>query len=218
MVSPLGFYNKEDLVPFLNEGGNWTWFKKMLALCIEEGKPGHFLDIGAGLGFFVECCSRFGIKCTGIEGSQFGVDKARERDVDVIHFVINENPLPFPSGSISTVLMSEFIEHVPKKTALFILRESFRVMEKEGVIIILTPSIYNPNVNKDPKHINLSSKKTIKEEVVNAGFHFKKYIKDSPRTILTHTSFEYFLMRQSYRFYKPSFLSQSAACVAVKLE
>ena len=90
-------------------------------------------------------------------------------------------------------------------------------LEKKGVIIILTPSIYNPKVNKDSKHINLYSKKTIREEVVNAGFHFEKYIKDSPRTILTHTSFEYFLMRQIYRFYKPSFLSQSAACVAVKL-
>ena len=217
MADSKGFYDKEDLIPFLIEGSNWTWFKKILALCIEEGKPGHFLDIGAGLGFFVECCSRFGIKCTGIEGSQFGVIKAKERDIDLIHFIIDKTPLPFAAESISTVLMSEFIEHVPKKIAMFILSECYRVLEKKGVIIILTPSRYNPKANKEPQHINLYSKDTIKEEVVNAGFHFEKYIKDSPRTILTHTSFEYFLMRQIYRFYKPSFLSQSAACVAVKL-
>ena len=84
MAHSKGFYEKDDFVPFLIEGSNWTWFKKILALCIEEGKPGHFLDIGAGLGFFVECCSRFGIKCTGIEGSQFGVNKAKERDIDFI--------------------------------------------------------------------------------------------------------------------------------------
>ena len=113
--------------------------------------------------------------------------------------------------------MSEFIEHVPKKIAMFILSECYRVLEKKGVIIILTPSRYNPKVNKEPKHINLYSKETIREEVVNAGFHFEKYINDNPRTVLTHTSFEYFLMRQIYRFYKPSFLSQGASCVAVKL-
>ena len=113
--------------------------------------------------------------------------------------------------------MGEFIEHVPKKIAMFILSVCYRVLEKKGVIIILTPSRYNPKVNKDPKHINLYSKDTIKEEVVNAGFHFEKYIKDSPITILTHTSFEYFLMRQVYRIYKPSFLSQSASCVAVRV-
>ena len=50
--------------------------------------------------------------------------------------------------------MSEFIEHVPKKIAMFILSECYRVLEKKGVIIILTPSRYNPKVNKDPKHIN----------------------------------------------------------------
>ena len=57
MADSKGFYDKEDLIPFLIEGSNWTWFKKILALCIEEGKPGHFLDIGAGLGFFVEMLS-----------------------------------------------------------------------------------------------------------------------------------------------------------------
>ena len=50
--------------------------------------------------------------------------------------------------------MGEFIEHVPKKIAMFILSECYRVLEKKGVIIILTPSRYNPKANKEPQHIN----------------------------------------------------------------
>ena len=34
MAHSKGFYEKDDFVPFLIEGSNWTWFKKILALFI----------------------------------------------------------------------------------------------------------------------------------------------------------------------------------------
>ena len=37
---------------------------------------------------------------------------------------------------------------------MYILSECYQVLEKKGVIIILTPSRYNLKVNKDPKHSN----------------------------------------------------------------
>jgi hypothetical protein len=34
MADSKGFYEKDGFEPFLIEGSNWTWFKKILALCI----------------------------------------------------------------------------------------------------------------------------------------------------------------------------------------
>ncbi len=146
MAQPDGIFEDTDFEAYFEEGANWTWFKEDLALCVQEGTPGPILDIGSGLGFFVECCRKFGIRS----------------------------------------------------------------------IIILSPSKYNWKENTDPAHINLYTKETIREEVENAGFTFRKYLRDGPRTFLTHTKLEYFLMRQIYRFAKQGYLSQSAACVAVK--
>jgi SAM-dependent methyltransferase len=52
---------------------SWKSSRRLLARCIREGKPGLILDIGCGLGFFVECCYKFGVPCIGLEGSEYAV-------------------------------------------------------------------------------------------------------------------------------------------------
>ena len=33
MADSKGFYEKDDFEPFLIEGSNWTWFKKLKLVC-----------------------------------------------------------------------------------------------------------------------------------------------------------------------------------------
>ena len=47
-------YNKE-MYDLAYPDNNWNSSRKLLARCIKKGKPGPILDIGCGLGFFVEC-------------------------------------------------------------------------------------------------------------------------------------------------------------------
>ena len=63
-------YAKED----------WNASRRLLARCIRKGKPGSILDIGCGLGFFVECCYKFGVPCIGLEGSEYAVQAAKKRE------------------------------------------------------------------------------------------------------------------------------------------
>lgn len=44
---------------------DWRFYKLLLSECIKYGQPGKWLDLGAGLGFFVECAQKFGIDCEG---------------------------------------------------------------------------------------------------------------------------------------------------------
>jgi len=216
MAQEDGVYQDRDYIPCFEDNASWEGFRGILALCIEEGTPGPFLDIGCGLGFFVECCREFGVPCTGVEGSSFAVQMAKQRDIELVHHNIETVPLPFDAESFGTILLSEVIEHLRKPAAEKLLLECRRLLKKGGAIVILSPSKYNWKVNKDPLHINLYTKESIRTEVEGAGFRFKKYVKDAPRVFLTETRLEYFLMRQVYRFVKAGYLSQSACCVAIK--
>ena len=40
---------------------DWNWYRFLVAESMKYGMPGKWLDLGAGLGFFVECAQRFGI-------------------------------------------------------------------------------------------------------------------------------------------------------------
>ena len=58
----------------------WRWYQHLLSCVIQKGKPGIVLDIGAGLGLFMECAHRWGIKCIGLEGSEFAVREAKKNN------------------------------------------------------------------------------------------------------------------------------------------
>ena len=88
-------YSKE-MYRLVYPDDNWNASRKLLARCMKKGKPGPILDLGCGLGFFVECCYRFGIPSTGLEGSAYAVQaaKAREPNLDIRQHYL-EDPFPF---------------------------------------------------------------------------------------------------------------------------
>ena len=156
---------------------DWNWYRGLVAACIQYGKPGKWLDLGAGLGLFVECTRRFGIDCIGLEGSEYAVKHAKKRfpEIDVRqHFL--EDRLPFEDNSISTIMCHQVIEHIPKETGLFMLKESYRVLRKGGVILIYSPSKYNKKEKLAITHINLNTPSSLKRHLESVGFKLSKHI------------------------------------------
>ena len=196
---------------------SWNSSRKLLARCIRKGKPGPFLDIGCGLGFFVECCYKFGISCIGLEASEYAVQAAKKREphLDIRHHYL-EDPFPFEDGTFSTVMCNQVIEHLPKETAKNALRESHRVLSEGGTIIVYSPSIYNLKQVRDPTHINLHSPKSLKKELEEAGFKKVKSFNKSIKFELGLINPLNKLIRALFTLLPLPLLSATANCIATK--
>src|SRR5579872_5106658 len=92
---------------------DWHWYVTILTDILKRAEPGPILDVGAGVGYFVEACTRWGIECTGIEGSPDAVQMAHDRypAAKMIQRLLSER-FPFGDGSIQSVLMNQVIEHL----------------------------------------------------------------------------------------------------------
>lgn len=162
-------HSPEDLVQVYAER-DWRHYRWLVAVCVEHAEPGLIVDIGAGLGFFVEACARYGLPCVGLEGSAYAVGTARGRfDVDVRHQYLSQ-PLPFDDGTIAAVVCNQTIEHLPPEIARHVLGESHRVLRQHGLLAIYSPSRYEPTQAAEPGHINLYTPRRLRAEVTAAGF------------------------------------------------
>lgn len=197
---------------------NWNSYRRLLSRCIRKGTPGLILDIGCGLGFFVECCHKFGLPCIGLKGSSFAVETAtkREPQLDIRQHNLKD-PFPFEKGTFSMVVCNQVIEHLPKKTARNALEESFRVLRNGCSLFVYSPSVSNRKQAQDPTHINLHSPTSIKKELIPVGFSQVKHL-NSPlkfrggkRNPLNH------LVRAFFTLFPLPFLSASASCIATKI-
>jgi SAM-dependent methyltransferase len=218
-TGPASTVYDRDLYELSYADADWNAARRLLARCIRKGKPGSILDIGCGLGFFVECCYRFGVPCTGIEGSAYAVEAARKREpgLDVRQHYL-EDSLPFPDGSFSMVVCNQVIEHLPATTARHALREAYRVLSGGGAIFVYSPSIFNRTQAQDPTHINLHSPRSLKAELTAAGFGQVRGLNNplkftrGPLTPLNH------VIRALFTIVPVSFLSSTANCMATKPE
>lgn len=148
----------------------WSFYRGLLAACIRHGAPGKILDLGAGLGLFVECCMRYGIECVGIEGSAWACRKAVERCGMKLICSDLRKDLPLPEEAFSVVVCNQVIEHVDARTAKHMLSESHRVLQPSGIILVNSPSYFNKKERREATHINLYTPARLRREVENAGF------------------------------------------------
>lgn len=150
---------------------DWLDRRRYLSLVVKWGLPGRIVDVGCGLGYFVECCSRFGMECIGLEGSAAAVERARKRDpaLEIQQHQI-ENGLPFDDESVSTVFCDQVIEHLYPDVATLLLSESYRVLEPGGRLFLLSPCRHNSEQAAEPTHINLYTPSGLNAAALQAGF------------------------------------------------
>ena len=152
-------------------GRDWRAYASVLGDCVAFGVPGPILDIGAGLGFFLETCARWGISATGLEGSEYAIRRAQERCAGLdIRLHDLAAPWPFDKETFGAVLLNQTIEHLEPELVRRSLGEAWRVLLPEGVLIVNSPCYWNSRERQVESHINLYTPSRLRKEVSAAGF------------------------------------------------
>jgi len=93
------------------------------------------LDVGCGIGAYMQSLTSRGYECEGIETNHGYVSECLRNGFKVQQ--MNAEDLRFSTNSFDTVMMIEVLEHLPEATVA--LREAFRVAKKN--VLISVPNI-----------------------------------------------------------------------------
>jgi SAM-dependent methyltransferase len=151
---------------------SWQFYGYIIGEIICHSQPGPILDIGAGIGLFTECATRWGLECEGIDGSPDAIASAlRRRPTLRMRQHLQSDPLPFSNETFQTVVLNQVIEHLEPEIARATLLESFRVLKRTGMIVIHSPSRFNRfEAKDDPTHINMYTPSELHKLVSSCGF------------------------------------------------
>ena len=203
----------EELFKRYYSNRDWQSYRFLLADCVRFSRPGKILDLGCGLGYFLECAEKFGFEAIGIEGSPYAVKVCRQKGLNVYEQLLSEQ-FPFSDCTFSVVVANQIIEHTPSEVAKHMLRESYRVLEEDGIIVIQSPCRYNPSQRREETHINLYTPKSLFREVERVGFR----VVDRSNSVRTFGlgKIGRCLARLLYAATDLDWFASSANCIAVK--
>lgn len=98
------------------------------------------LDVGCGLGTYVERFRRFSDRVYGVDLEASRVAEAARRVPNLVASRAEE--LPFPQGRFDVVVLHEVIEHVEDDRG--VVQEAYRVTKPQGRIVIFAPNRLYP--------------------------------------------------------------------------
>jgi len=133
--------NTQIWEPFIEEE---RWKKKDFAdrlVIIKKYKAGgKLLDVGCGIGFFLQVAQQDGFEVKGADPSFLVSNYARERlGLDVFTGTLMEMMSPKQSFDIITSL--HVLEHVPSPSQF--LAETRRILKDDGILVIEVPNMNN---------------------------------------------------------------------------
>jgi len=150
-------------------------------------KEKNILDIGCYDGTFLFLVKNKKNKFYGIETSDYGVRESRKKGIAVERFFIDDKTkLPFKNDFFDLVIAGEIIEHIYDTD--FFLREIYRLLKKDGFLLISTPNIasfgrrlmlffglnpiieISPNEQNSSGHIRYFTFRTLKKLLKKHGF------------------------------------------------
>ncbi len=149
-----------------NIGLNKEYFS-ILQQYVQNKLSIKYLDIGCGPGTLVKLASENGWDATGLEISKWAAEYARHNRINVI-----ENNLQganFSSDCFDLISMFDVLEHLPDPVSY--VREIFRILKSQGIVIVETPNVggffskylykQNSEIVKPRAHICLYSPSSI---------------------------------------------------------
>lgn len=195
---------------------SWEWYKEILSIIVRYSNPGVIVDIGTGLGLLVECASRWGILCVGIEGSEYAVQIAKKRfpSLDIRCHPLNKR-LPFEDSSVDTVVLHQVIEHLNEHIAIHVLQNTLRILKSRGTILVFSPSSFNKEQRLDPAHTNLYSPSKLRNTLHRMGFVDVRSF-DTPIPLFGKSSISKIASNFIFNLFPLDRLSNSANCVGWK--
>jgi len=148
-------------------GRDFTQFYEVL---FERMKPvPPVLELGSGLGYFLECCRRHGMPVLGMESSGEGTAEAARRALPVVRADVTV-PFPFKSGTFGSAFAHHVLEHIPPDGGASLMREVHRVLKDGGFLFVVSPNAHVPEAHDDPDHVNLFTAHQLARRLRAAGY------------------------------------------------
>lgn len=135
---------------------------------------GTLLDHGCGFGYFLFFAQKY-FTCTGIDISNYAIQEAKRINPNCKFIVLNKRTkrLPFRDNSFDAVTSFDVIEHI--KNGDDTIKEYARILKKDGILIIHTPTDWSTDIIEDSTHINLYSEKRIRKILFINNFRIRKF-------------------------------------------
>jgi SAM-dependent methyltransferase len=148
------------------------WYAGLLGEVIRFGKPGSVLDLGCGLGLFVELANQWGVRATGIDGSEAAVRLALERtpSLDLQQGDLMQ-PLSFGDQSFDNIIMHQVIPSFAPNVLMNLLLQCHRVLRRGGILFIFSASKCNLSAyERDPTQRYRLHPSELRALLESAGF------------------------------------------------
>lgn len=133
-------------MPYLSKrqyyGNDWYrqqgWGKAFAKIVLGQKTPGKFLDIGCGLGFFIDSIRKqAGWEVYGVEFAASAVAFARDK----LGLTVHQGSLSdaqFPASYFDYIQIRNVVEHVGNPMGL--LKECRRILKADGVLHLFVPN------------------------------------------------------------------------------
>jgi SAM-dependent methyltransferase len=158
----------------------WTRMRLENVSLLVDPHPGdRVLDIGSAAGAVTHFLSTFGCDVVGVDLSEGGVARARERYPGLRFEVADAAALPFEDGSFDKAVAADVTEHLDDAALRGMLSEARRVLRPGGTLSIHTPNpkhvierlkARNLILQQNPTHIGLRTSRDLRRELEQAGF------------------------------------------------
>jgi|LGOV01.1.fsa_nt_gb SAM-dependent methyltransferase len=132
-------------------------------------EPYLIVDIGSGLGLFLEACERNGITAIGLEGTFTAVKTCSEKGLNALYHYLH-HPFPLKSEIADAVFCNQIMEHLNVITQTNVLRESYRILKPGGYLFIYSPCKFSKAEQDKEGHINLLTPTILKRKMLEVGF------------------------------------------------
>lgn len=149
------------------------------------------LDIGASSGEFLEAARNAGWEVYGVEPSAEGVDKAREKGLNVIQSPAES--LPFQDNTFDFVHSNHVFEHL--SDPLMAAKEAWRVLKPGGVIFIEVPNQFD---NIQFFRYRLMGQIPIRQRNVRSIHHLVFFSRRTLRRLLSQVGFKDVIILNKY--------------------
>lgn len=139
------------------------------------------LDVGCGMGDFLDFFEGREIETVGVDISSYALSKVRKRvNCDLYQLDVASQRLPFPNKSFDAVTVFDVVEHL--KSAELLFSELYRVLKPKGLVFLTTPNnqgrigdLLKRVFPEDPTHINVRGVDYWVEGLAKEGFKNLEY-------------------------------------------
>ncbi len=155
------------------------YFKKNYLKYMPKDKNISILDLGCGMGQFLNFCWNQGYKnCIGIDVSSENVDfvkKQRWNNIKVYCSSITDF-LDNKEQCFDVVVLNDVIEHLTKEEIFDVMDAVRKALRRDGVFFIKTPNMANPYVSTVGRYIDITheigfTEKSIRQVLKATGYN-----------------------------------------------